>query len=561
MTSSGLSVAVRVAGPLPAAWVVASVRLLAAAPHVDLVLVLADERFAVAPHVISRDHRRSTRLAWRLAACVDRLVRLGSSLHMPDPLAPAPLEGIPRECRIVAVREGDGTVADMVARAVADAVPDVVVDYAPPEAPALDLGTPLRLGVWSYLFDGPGAVSMDGVAVLETLGPTTLTSFAIAVDQGAGALPLRTGAATAFTDSHSFTQNRAQALWSAAPLVAQEVARAARSGAVGGAADPGTATTPLPVLAPGGLGLMAAATRYSARVVAESVRRALCREEWILLADRSTKPPHSQKGPDRRLDPGPDRYWADPWVVEHDGHGYVFAEELPYATGRGRIVVLDPDDRAPLPSRTVILEEPWHLSYPCVFRWRDDYYMLPECAASGRLHLYRCREFPARWQHERTILPGVRGFDGTVLEHDGRWWLFVAVAHFPWTVSAHELHVFFADDPVNGEWTPHPGNPVCRDARRSRPGGACFHLDGRLVRVGQDGSRGYGSGLRFVEVLTLTETDYEEREIAVVQPHWLKGMLGTHTLSLTGGYRLVDGRFRVLRFRPPRRRPQRPAAE
>jgi hypothetical protein len=545
-----LKVAARVPGRLPPAWIVASLRLLAETDGVDLTLVLCDERPIPRVPVLAFDRSRAARLAWSLASASDMLALLGSTLTAPDPLAPAPLEGIPMTCQIEkASRQEDLAVA------LRRSSPEVLVDYAPPGAPPAAIVAP-PLGTWSYAFSGLGCRAPEGVGVAESAGPETLTSYGIVVRMDTE--EVLAAVATAFTDSHSFTNNRGQALWSAAPLMAQEIGRFARSGRLdedgdGAALPPSRQPT-------GALGSLAFTARYTARLAVDSARRALCREQWVLLSDDDSQPPVSARGPVRRLDPGPERYWADPWVVEHKHQAYVFAEELPYDTGRGRIVVLDPEDPSPRPLRTVVLEEPWHLSYPCVFRHGGDYYMLPECAASGALRLYRCRDFPARWELVRTFDLGMRAADATVVEHDGHWWMFTAAAHFPWVVAAHELHLFFTDDPVEGTWHPHPGNPICRDARRSRPGGALFRHDGRLVRVAQDGSRGYGSALRFMEVLRLTESDYRETEIAVVEPRWLEGMLGTHTLSLTTAHRVVDGRFRVPRIRIPKR-PQRPPAQ
>jgi hypothetical protein len=81
--------------------------------------------------------------------------------------------------------------------------------------------------------------------------------------------------------------------------------------------------------------------------------------------------------------------------------------------------------------------------------------------------------------------------------------------------------------------------------RRARPAGALFVDDGRLIRPSQDCAKAYGYGLVFSEVVTLTETDYEEHVVARVDPTWAKGNLGTHTYSRTEEFEVIDGNFRA----------------
>ena len=48
----------------------------------------------------------------------------------------------------------------------------------------------------------------------------------------------------------------------------------------------------------------------------------------------------------------------------------------------------------PLPA----LEEDFHLSFPTVFDWNGEIWMLPETGSDHSLRLYRCRAFPTGWE-------------------------------------------------------------------------------------------------------------------------------------------------------------------
>jgi hypothetical protein len=84
---------------------------------------------------------------------------------------------------------------------------------------------------------------------------------------------------------------------------------------------------------------------------------------------------------------------------------------------------------------------------------------------------------------------------------------------------------------------------VISDVRRARPAGALFHDGDRLIRPSQDCARAYGYALVFSEVVTITETEYEERPIARLDPGWVRGNLGTHTYTRSEQFEVIDGNF------------------
>lgn len=46
----------------------------------------------------------------------------------------------------------------------------------------------------------------------------------------------------------------------------------------------------------------------------------------------------------------------------------------------------------------VALEEDFHLSFPMVFDWNGEVWMIPETGHDHSLRLYRCRVFPTKWE-------------------------------------------------------------------------------------------------------------------------------------------------------------------
>ncbi len=136
------------------------------------------------------------------------------------------------------------------------------------------------------------------------------------------------------------------------------------------------------------------------------------------------------------------------------------------------------------------------------------------------------------------MLEDLRIADATLLQHEGRWWLFASVAEHGGS-SQDELFAWHGPAPF-GPWTEHAQNPLVSDVRAGRPAGRFVRRKGRLYRPAQDSEAGYGAGLVWCEVLELTPQAYREREVA----RWRGGdfgpYTGVHTFSEAGGFEAID---------------------
>jgi len=240
--------------------------------------------------------------------------------------------------------------------------------------------------------------------------------------------------------------------------------------------------------------------------------------------------------------------WADPFIVEREGQTYIFIEELLFAKKRGVISVLTLDTEGRLVTDTPVLERPYHLSYPFVFEHRGVWYMIPESSADRSVDVYRCTRFPDQWTFEKTLLRDVPAWDTTLLEHAGRWWMFVNLVSDAGNSTWDSLHLFYADDPLSENWTAHPLNPVVSDVRSARPAGRLFLRDGKLFRPSQDSSQRYGFGLRLNRVDKLSTSDYAETCVETLTPPRDRNIIATHTLNSTDKWTVIDIQSRRSKF-------------
>jgi hypothetical protein len=240
--------------------------------------------------------------------------------------------------------------------------------------------------------------------------------------------------------------------------------------------------------------------------------------------------------------PPKERSYADPFCVEHDGRYFIFLEEEVHGLGKGVISVIEmgPDGRYSKPE--VVLEKDYHLSYPFIFFYGGEQFLVPESAANRTVELYRCTSWPGQWEPVDVMLYDVEAVDATIEKIDDTYWMFVNISSTRGASNWDELYLFYADRPF-GPWTPHRSNPVKSDVRSARPAGRLFRYKGHLYRPAQDCSRQYGYAISINEIERITQSEYQEREVYRILPNWDRRALATHTLNRAGGLTVIDGRI------------------
>ena len=116
-----------------------------------------------------------------------------------------------------------------------------------------------------------------------------------------------------------------------------------------------------------------------------------------------------------RLPEQPGTWYADPLLFHHEGKRWLFCEAFDMAAGKGDIAVIDlTDPRHPGTPKTVLTES-FHLSFPTVFEWNGDIWMIPETGTNHSLNLYRCKQFPDQWELARSFSTGDQELADTIL--------------------------------------------------------------------------------------------------------------------------------------------------
>jgi len=237
---------------------------------------------------------------------------------------------------------------------------------------------------------------------------------------------------------------------------------------------------------------------------------------------------------------------ADPFMIREDGYWHMFFEVLNREHQRGEIGWATSPDGISWSYQRIVLREPYHLSYPHVFRWQGAWFMIPETLGANGIQLYQATRFPTEWRSVAVLVSG-QFADPTIFRYRGRWWLFAC----PRPYGHDALSLFLARD-LSGPWIEHPQSPIIDgDRSTARPAGRVTEFPNRVVRYAQDCLPEYGSQVRAFEISRLDETTYVERQaprspiLTAGETGWNRfGMhhLDLHQLSEREWIACVDGK-------------------
>lgn len=237
---------------------------------------------------------------------------------------------------------------------------------------------------------------------------------------------------------------------------------------------------------------------------------------------------------------------ADPFLYMHQGKTWLFYEKQNLTNMKGTLWCQNLDEPQAKPVK--VLEEPFHLSYPQIFRYGRYTYMLPETRNAGEIRLYRCEQFPGRWEKVETLFP-ISAVDTTILEENNSYYLF--------TYTDNCLEIYLCE-PERERFGLVKKEKIYRSKPSAtvRPGGAFIKEDGRVYRPAQNCTDYYGQELIINEIVRLdnaAESCFAEREHCRLSPEQIElpgvNAVGIHTYNRNELYEVIDILHREVSFR------------
>lgn len=228
-------------------------------------------------------------------------------------------------------------------------------------------------------------------------------------------------------------------------------------------------------------------------------------------------------------------FCADPFLFHYQEANWLFYETVNKA-GKGMLGVLK-EINGEWIDQGIVLEEPFHLSYPQVFEHEGRVYMIPESCdfGKGNVSLYTTDSFPFGWRKVQTLIDKPFA-DATLLHHDGHWYMAC------YTIPPHESAELWQASSLFGPWERHPQwQNINQSKRLRRCGGFFIRREKELYRVAQDCNGPlYGKRLFKVKVEKITPTEYQEGKATILHDRTMPPYSYGHTYNeiMSSGRRL-----------------------
>jgi hypothetical protein len=195
-------------------------------------------------------------------------------------------------------------------------------------------------------------------------------------------------------------------------------------------------------------------------------------------------------------------FWcADPFIVREGSKTYIFCEYYDEKNKKGMIAAGEYRD-GKLNEMKIVIEQDYHMSYPCIFKYYETFYMIPETAENKTIELYEAKEFPYVWELIETIAEDINCVDSTVFILEDELYL------IGYLTGGSKNKVFISLlDIENGKLT---FMDEFIDDNTGRPAGNIIFLDNRLFRPSQISKIKYGEAIAFEEILSIMKGKYNE---------------------------------------------------
>ena len=246
------------------------------------------------------------------------------------------------------------------------------------------------------------------------------------------------------------------------------------------------------------------------------------------------------------------RYWgADPFLIKFQGTIYLFCELMDLHKSRGMIGWCNLSLNVK-PKLQMLMDLGCHTSYPCVFSYKDDIYMIPETVARKTVEIYTAVNFPHEWKKLGNILENINAVDSTVYFADEIPYLFI----YERNEEVNERYLWICEIDMKSYKIKNRVKLLTYYSKNGRPAGNLFFDEGgNLIRPIQYGENFYGEKIVFNKIDDIF-TDCREYPIGELDVKSIKinrnyKIFGIHTINRLGNLEVIDFKYNQFDlFRP-----------
>lgn len=258
------------------------------------------------------------------------------------------------------------------------------------------------------------------------------------------------------------------------------------------------------------------------------------------------------------------KYWyADPLVFRYENTDYLFAEVYDRAAGKGHIAVaVMSENPKEIEFKSIIMEK-YHMSFPMVFGWNQEIYMIPETSENFSINLYRAVVFPYQWERIEVFETRKKIVDTVLLnKKDNLLYMLASEVNpcAPLEVRYQKFTLQYNDGGWSLEWDDKFNLQQVYNLR-DRNAGNCFMEDGHVILPAQISTNvDYGVKLSFREWKNNEWKEKGQTEVSDILIDGIKrkNIIGVHTYSRTEQQEIIDVRYQkfspVMQWRKLKKR-------
>lgn len=231
---------------------------------------------------------------------------------------------------------------------------------------------------------------------------------------------------------------------------------------------------------------------------------------------------------------------ADPFVVKKDNKNYCFVECFNYAEKKAKINVFELSEKGYVFLGTA-LEESFHLSFPFIFEFNNEFYMVPESSKNKDIRLYKCLNFPLKWELQEILIEDIDAADTMIFQKNNKWWMMTNEDPLKLANHNYQMNIYYSDNLLNGEWIAHKNNPIIMDATKARNAGLLLDED-NVFRVSQAFGfyKKYGENFSINKIELIDVNSYSEKTFSSHTKFFGKNILGSHHLHSNNIFSVFD---------------------
>jgi hypothetical protein len=239
--------------------------------------------------------------------------------------------------------------------------------------------------------------------------------------------------------------------------------------------------------------------------------------------------------------PPKNEFWADPFYFPYNNKDYCFFERYFYSTKKGELACAEIKNEKLINIKT-ILKKKYHLSFPNIFKYKKQIFLVPETHENKRLEIYICKKFPNKWNLYSTAFEGETICDPLILFKNKKLWLFINKTKKNLLNLNKDLYIYQLESLKLKSIISHKKNPVISNLDGGRNAAQNFFYNKSNIRISQNCKNLYGESINISRITKLSLNKYQEEKLSTIIPNYFhdKNIIGIHSLSKYKKKYLVD---------------------